>query len=216
MLNMDMELNCAVDTTQALWQSSPRAGVWRKPLAREEAERGHATSIVKYDSGAWFHAHNHPAGEEILVLSGTFSDETGNFGAGTYFRNPAGFRHAPFSEQGCELFVKLHQFQAGDEDRVQVNTEDASLWVNDGKLRQLRLHEYNEETVDIYQTSEHGLVLSLTGNSEILVLAGGVTVGDDPTLIHNSGKWLRFPVQHSVPLKFIEPESKVWIKRGHF
>ena len=122
MLNMDMNKQCIIDSNNESWQPSPRECVWRKPLAREGAERGHATSIVRYDAGASFHAHNHPAGEEILVLSGTFSDETGNFGAGTYFRNPAGFRHAPFSERGCELFVKLHQFQSSDDERVQVNT----------------------------------------------------------------------------------------------
>jgi hypothetical protein len=27
-------------------------GVWRKPLAREEAERGRTTSIVRFDPGS--------------------------------------------------------------------------------------------------------------------------------------------------------------------
>jgi len=109
MLNMDFSRRVAIDTHAMDWTASPAAGVWRKPLAREEAESGHATSIVKYDAGASFRAHNHPLGEEILVLSGTFSDETGDFHAGTYFRNPKGFIHAPFSEEGCIILVKLHQ-----------------------------------------------------------------------------------------------------------
>ena len=54
-------------------------GVCRKPLACEEAERGHATSIVRYDPGASFSEHGHPLGEEILVLEGTFSDQTGDY-----------------------------------------------------------------------------------------------------------------------------------------
>jgi len=36
-------------------------------------------------------------GEEILVLEGTFSDEHGNFGASTYFRNPLGSTRAPIA-----------------------------------------------------------------------------------------------------------------------
>ena len=105
MLNMDLSERVVIDTRQQTWVASPMPGVWRKPLAREDAERGHATSVVRYDPGSRFSAHDHPGGEEILVLSGTFSDHTGDYRAGTYFRNPVGFRHAPFSDEGCELLV---------------------------------------------------------------------------------------------------------------
>ena len=101
MLNMEFEQRVVVNTNDTAWQPSPASGVWRKPLAREEAERGHATSIVRYDPGASFSRHGHPLGEEILVLEGIFSDEHGDFGAGTYFRNPPGSSHAPFSKAGC-------------------------------------------------------------------------------------------------------------------
>ncbi|MDX1734435.1 MAG: cupin domain-containing protein, partial [Halioglobus sp.] len=68
MLNMDFTQRVVIDTGAQDWVASPMAGVWRKPLAREDAERGHATSIVRYEAGARFRAHNHPGGEEILVL----------------------------------------------------------------------------------------------------------------------------------------------------
>lgn len=70
------------------WQPSPRAGVWRKALARAEAERGHATSVVRYDAGARFHAHPHPGGEEIYVRDGEIADEEGIHVAGTWLRRP--------------------------------------------------------------------------------------------------------------------------------
>jgi anti-sigma factor ChrR (cupin superfamily) len=47
------------------------------------------------------------------VLEGTFSDEQGDYPAGSYVRNPVGSRHAPFSREGCTIFVKLHQSDAG-------------------------------------------------------------------------------------------------------
>ena len=84
MTNMEFDRRVVISTRQQSWQASPHKGVWRKPLAREEAERGHATSIVRYDAGASFAAHGHPLGEEILVLEGTFSDDSGDFPAGSY------------------------------------------------------------------------------------------------------------------------------------
>jgi len=108
MHNMDFAKRVVINTHDAEWQASPMPGVERKPLAREERERGHATSIVRYEPGASFSEHGHPLGEEILVLDGIFSDHTGDYPAGTYFRNPEGFRHAPFSKEGCVLLVKLH------------------------------------------------------------------------------------------------------------
>lgn len=68
MLNMNFDKKVAIQTHQQPWVASPQSGVWRKPLAREDTERGHATSLVKFDPGASFKEHDHPLGEEILVL----------------------------------------------------------------------------------------------------------------------------------------------------
>ena len=46
MLNLDFKQRVMIDTDSMDWVASPASGVWRKPLAREEAERGHATSVV--------------------------------------------------------------------------------------------------------------------------------------------------------------------------
>ena len=97
MLNMDFSQRIVIDSAQAAWQPSPAAGIERKLLEREEAERGRATSIVRYAAGSRFNTHEHPLGEEIFVLDGVFSDETGDYPAGTYLRNPPGSAHAPFS-----------------------------------------------------------------------------------------------------------------------
>ncbi|MGK0170345.1 MAG: hypothetical protein ACI9W2_002070 [Gammaproteobacteria bacterium] len=93
------------------WQPSPSGTVWRKRLHLSgPTEAGVVTSIVRYEPGASFHLHEHPDGEEIFVLEGTFSDEHRDSPAGTYLLNPEGFSHAPFSREGCVLFVKLRQF----------------------------------------------------------------------------------------------------------
>ena len=50
MLNMDFSRRRCIDTAAAPWQPSPMAGVWRKPLAREDAER--AMLAVHHDGRA--------------------------------------------------------------------------------------------------------------------------------------------------------------------
>lgn len=48
------------------------------------------------------------------MLSGVFSDQTGDFPASSYVRNPPGSRHAQFSREGCTIFVKLRQMAPRD------------------------------------------------------------------------------------------------------
>ena len=98
------------------------AGVERRLLDRQGGEVARATSIVRYLPGSRFERHIHGGGEEILVLEGTFSDELGDYPAGTYLRNPAGSAHAPSSESGCTLLVKLQQMHPADQGRVMIDS----------------------------------------------------------------------------------------------
>jgi hypothetical protein len=122
-LNGDLSLAVRMDTDTLDWRPSPSGTVWRKRLHRVgPAESGQVTSLVRYEPGATFPAHDHPDGEEILVLEGVFSDEHGDWPAGTYLLNPEGFSHAPFSREGCLLFVKLRQFPGTDRLHVALQT----------------------------------------------------------------------------------------------
>ena len=56
-------------------------------LDRVAAESGHVTSLVRYAPETSFMMHGHPRCEEILVLSGTFSDGGADYPAGRYLRN---------------------------------------------------------------------------------------------------------------------------------
>ena len=92
------------------WVRSPAGGVDRMMLDRIGDEVARATTIVRFAPRSRFDAHTHGGGEEFLVLDGVFSDETGDFPAGSYVRNPIGSRHRPHTDAGCTIFVKLHQF----------------------------------------------------------------------------------------------------------
>ncbi|MCI0547900.1 MAG: cupin domain-containing protein, partial [Candidatus Rokubacteria bacterium] len=124
-LNGDLARRVEIDTERMGWTASPSPTVWRKRLHRVgPAESGQVTSVVRYEAGSTFPAHDHPEGEEILVLEGVFSDEHGDWAAGSYLLNPEGVRHAPFSREGCLIFVKLRQ-APGAREHVALRTGEA-------------------------------------------------------------------------------------------
>lgn len=211
-LNMDFRRAIAVDTAEAPWLPSPSGKVWRKPLAREEAERGHATSVVRYEPGASFPRHEHPLGEEILVLDGVFSDETGDYGPGMYFRNPPGSGHAPFSREGCELLVKLHQFQSDDLTSVRIDTQHGNWRLADPLLEWLPLHQFNSEEVFLVRTLEAvpKIPVHLLGE-ELFVISGAIS--EDGHCMA-AGYWLRDPALNERKLSAIA-NTTLWVKRGH-
>lgn len=210
---MDFNQRVVINTAQRDWVASPMPGVMRKPLAREDAERGHATSIVRYEPGARFSAHDHPLGEEILVLEGVFSDETGDYPAGTYFRNPQGFRHAPFSTEGCVLLVKLHQFQADDTQHVVIDTHREPFRPGTGNLQVLPLHQHGSEQVALvrWPAGERFQPHTHFGGEEIYVISGEL---QDEHGTYPEGTWIRSP-HMSQHLPFAEKETLIWVKVGH-
>lgn len=122
-LNADLRRRAVVEAAALDWQPSPSPTVWRKRLYLDgPAESGRVTSIVRYDAGSAFPCHSHPDGEEILVLDGTFSDEHGEYPAGSYLLNPDGTSHAPSSAEGCILFVKLRQYAGAGRAKLRMNT----------------------------------------------------------------------------------------------
>jgi len=213
MINMDFTKRVVVRTHEQAWQASPLPGVWRKPLARENRESGHATSIVKYDAGAKFSTHNHPLGEEIFVLSGIFSDETGDFPAGSYFRNPKGFIHAPYSLNGCELLVKLHQMSALDTERLSINTNEQLWQPGYGNLTVKPLYNFETESVALvfWPAGEKFILHSHFGGEEIYVISGEFI---DEFGRYPKGSWIRSP-HLSRHHPFAEQDTLIWVKTGH-
>jgi len=213
MLNMDFDQKDVIDTKRQDWVPSPSSGVWRKPLAREEAERGHTTSIVRFDPGSYFSRHEHPLGEEILVLEGIFSDEHGDYGPGTYLRNPPGTGHSPFSKDGCVLFVKLDQFSPDDTTPVRVDTRNTSWLPGQGELQVMPLHEVRGEHVALvkWPAGERFQPHRHFGGEEILVLSGEFK---DEFGSYPAGSWLRSP-HLSQHYPFVDEETVIWVKVGH-
>ncbi len=189
------------------------AGVWRKPLAREAAEHGHTTSVVRYDAGSAFSQHLHPRGEEIFVLEGVFSDEHGDYPAGSYLRNPPGSKHSPFSETGCDLLVKLDQFAADDLVSLRIDTRKAAWLPAEDNLKMMPLYDCDSETVALYQwpAGTRYYPHRHFGGEEIFVLSGTL---QDEFGVYPAGSWLRNP-HNSEHCPFVEEDTVIWIKTGH-
>jgi anti-sigma factor ChrR (cupin superfamily) len=213
MLNMNFDEPVVVHSNDLEWQASPMAGVWRKPLAREAAEHGHTTSVVRYDAGSRFSSHPHPLGEEIFVIEGVFSDEHGDYPAGTYLRNPPGSKHSPFSEQGCVLLVKLDQFDPADDAVVRVDTRSTEWFPAEDDLQVMPLHYFETEMVALYQWPARGRfpAQQLFGGEEIFVLSG---VLQDEYGVYPAGTWIRNP-HNSERSRVVEENTLTWIKTGH-
>jgi anti-sigma factor ChrR (cupin superfamily) len=195
-LNGDMTRGAVLHSVDLEWDASPSGSVWRKRLHRVgPAESGEVTSIVRYEPGSAFPAHEHPGGEEILVLDGVFSDEHGDWPKGTYLLNPEGFLHAPYSTQGCEIFVKLRQYAGATREHVVLDVDSRPwkpsrdpgieikmLYEHPGFPDTTRLERWVSGTVAPLRRSE--------GGSEILVLEGAL---DDERGRHAELSWLRIP-----------------------
>lgn len=213
-LNADWSQRCAIDSSQLPWIPSPSPLVHRRLLERDGGEVARATSIVRYEPGARFSGHHHERGEEILVLEGTLSDETGHYGPGSYLKNPPGSSHAPYSEEGCTLFVKLRYQDADDTERVVVDTQ-RGIWrqgLVDG-LKVLPLHAFGTQHTALVRWAPETYFNPHThvGGEEIFVLEG---VFSDEHGDHPAGTWLRSP-HMSRHQPFSRPGCLILVKVGH-
>lgn len=94
-----------IDTRGGVFVDDPEVpGVARQPLHAFGDER---VRLSRLAPGTRMPVHDHPGGEEVLVLEGTLADEHGSYGPGTWLRFPPGSRHAPRSETGCLMYVKI-------------------------------------------------------------------------------------------------------------
>lgn len=195
-INGDLTLRVAVDTEAMPWSPSPSGTVWRKRVHLVgPAESGQVTSVVRYEPRSTFHAHDHPDGEEILVLDGVFTDERGDWPAGTYLLNPEGFRHAPSSRDGCVLFVKLRQFPGRTREHVATRT-DALAWqpaARDGaEVRPLYSQQGFADSMRLERWSPRARLgrVAYSQGAELFVLEGSFA---DEHGAYARGAWLRLP-----------------------
>ncbi len=213
-LNTDFSKRICVDHNVLPWVASPTPGVIRRLLEREGDEVARATSVVRYAPGSRFPRHEHALGEELFVLDGVFSDESGSHRAGTYLKNPPGSAHAPWTDVGCTLFVKLRHLHPDDQERVRIDSA-AAPWqpgLVDG-LQVLLLSSFEATHTALVRwapgTTFHAH--RHQGGEEIFVVHG---VFEDEHGRYPTGTWMRSP-HLSLHTPFSTDGCTILVKTGH-
>lgn len=213
LVNADFSQLAIVTPDRQNWVHSPGKEVERVMLDRLGGESGRATSLVRYRPGAGFPRHGHPGGEEILVLSGTFSDEHASYPAGWYLRNPPGSQHQPHSRVGAVIFVKLWQMQPTERGAVRIDTRDPRSWQHRDGQEVCSLFDDGVEATRL-QSCPPGAALAgdHPGGCEILVLRGELIVGGAACA---SRSWIRLPPRWRTRIDTGAAGATVYVKTGH-
>ena len=148
------------------------------------------------------------------MLDGVFSDDTGDFPTGTYVRNPPGTSHAPRSENGCRILVKLRQFDLQDLTPVVIDTTAETGWQDCGdSVKRLPLHEFGTEKVEMLRL-DAGAPFELDGGdggAELLIISGEVEC--EGRLLGREA-WLRLP-RNATAILSAREATTMWLKTGH-
>lgn len=81
-------------------------GIFVKSLLFNKEKQRSTTILIKFEPGAAYPYHNHPAGEELFVLEGEAIIEGATLKAGDYLHTPINFKHSVKTDLGCTiLFV---------------------------------------------------------------------------------------------------------------
>jgi quercetin dioxygenase-like cupin family protein len=110
-MNTDIQ-NYIVKTSTITWKPLKETGVDTQGILvkvlRFDDRAGRAPSILlKFEPGAKYPFHNHPAGEELFVLEGNCLIEGTMLSTGDYLYTPPGFKHSVTSEKGCVLLFNI-------------------------------------------------------------------------------------------------------------
>jgi anti-sigma factor ChrR (cupin superfamily) len=193
LLNADYTQRLVIDTDAMDWEASPAAGVERKRLEVLHPEIERVTTLVRFAPDSYFPAHTHGGGEEYIVLEGTFSDESGDYGPGFYVRNPPGSRHKPFTKQGCTILVKLCQFEADDLKQLNIDTRSAK-W-SQGPVAErsyLDLHEHDGVMTRLVRLAPNTQFPhhDHPNGEEVMIIEGSFRDSDGE---YTKGTWVREP-----------------------
>ena len=104
-MTLSEQTRIVIDSTTARWEQADIAGLKTLPLYLAP-DAGEKVVLERLEAGTNHSEMDCPDGEEIFILSGGLRDQYGTYGAGTWIRNPAGFRRNLGSGSGATYWVK--------------------------------------------------------------------------------------------------------------
>ncbi|ASE62367.1 cupin domain-containing protein [Chryseobacterium indologenes] len=101
-----------VKTTQNEWQPLIEKGIHYEGIfvqsLKFDPEKNRSTNILlKFEPGASYPYHNHPAGEELFILEGEAFIAGAHLEKGDFLYTPPGFKHSVKSENGCIIYFMI-------------------------------------------------------------------------------------------------------------
>jgi anti-sigma factor ChrR (cupin superfamily) len=148
------------------------------------------------------------------VLEGALKDERGEYGSGTYLKNPPGLLHAAGTDTSCTLFVKLGHLDRGDDRGILIDTKDAHWYpglvpglsvmpLSEFEIKHTALVRWAPGT--FFKPHRH------YGGEEIYVLEG---VFEDEHGRYPEGTWMRSP-HMSAHHPYSSEGCVILVKTGH-
>jgi quercetin dioxygenase-like cupin family protein len=83
------------------------SGISVKALRRDQATGRALSFVLRFEPGAKYPYHSHPAGEELFVLAGSCIIEGTALEAGDYLYTPPGSKHSVRTETGCTVLFQV-------------------------------------------------------------------------------------------------------------
>jgi anti-sigma factor ChrR (cupin superfamily) len=100
----DDRTKVSINTRETDWIPNYAPGLDVMPLHQFQDEN---VVLIRWSPNTAFKEHTHRGGEEVFVLEGQFSDDAGDYPAGTWLRLPDKSGHSAFTgDEGALLFLK--------------------------------------------------------------------------------------------------------------
>jgi len=216
LINADFSQRVVINPNDYDWMPSMSHGVERATFERIGVELAKTTSLVRYAPFADYAPHMHSHSEEILVVSGDFSDELGHYPEGTYLRSPVGPCYNPrIGSQGAILLIKQNQFQQHDLRQKILHTQSMP-WEEElaHGLRVMQLHQFGTEHVALAKWDPYSQFTKHEhwGGEEVFVISG--TYYDEHGK-YPAGTWIRSPHGSSHHPYTLQDGALVMVKTGH-
>ncbi|MHB1286690.1 MAG: cupin domain-containing protein [Leptospirales bacterium] len=213
-VNSDFNVGLVIKLQDLPWVEDSSLSVRQKILEKDGDNGDSYTAIVRYAPGVRIPSHSHLRGEEIFVMEGALCDEQGRYPAGHYLKFPPGSGHAPFSPEGCILFIKSNQLAGDDSTPVIVDTLNAPWYpglVSGLSVMTLSSFEARNTALVHWDPGTHFMPHRHYGGEEILVLEG---IFEDEHGRYPAGTWTRSPhlSQHR---PFTQEGCTILVKTGH-
>jgi quercetin dioxygenase-like cupin family protein len=109
MIIMSTDINdYIVKSTNAEWlplieKGTHYEGIFVKSLRYDQPTQRSKTILLRFEAGASYPYHNHPAGEELFILEGNASIQGTLLTEGDYLYTPPSFKHAVETDVGCTI-----------------------------------------------------------------------------------------------------------------